>query len=219
MWQSHILHFALMSILIGEVLPAATQFSVAKTSTGATSTTMSTTFALPWSPLASDHMEPHEDGRCRCRCPSLSVLAFANVSLNLHPDRQVYVKSTGDGATTALCTCADVVVPEIVNLTLTAARHGMLMDIDGKHNAYHQLVDIFCPRCECMYETRNTSAIKVVVILVLWLVVTLVLYMLFLLCLKPWLTSTRADGNQYQKVQVVDSDERRKNPFCRKTKS
>ncbi|KAG8291854.1 tmem9 [Homalodisca vitripennis] len=44
-----------------------------------------------------------------------------------------------------------------------------------------------CPRCECKYESRNTTIIKVVVIIVIWIISLLVIYMLFLICLDPLL--------------------------------
>ncbi|XP_046688896.1 uncharacterized protein LOC124374790 [Homalodisca vitripennis] len=50
-------------------------------------------------------------------------------------------------------------------------------------NKTHEL----CPRCECKYESRNTTIIKVVVIIVIWIISLLVIYMLFLICLDPLL--------------------------------
>lgn len=69
--------------------------------------------------------------------------------------------------------------------------------------------EIFCPRCDCKYENRNTTIIKVlfinrfyiaivylmeilillqiVVIIVIWVISLLVIYMLFLICLDPLL--------------------------------
>ncbi|KAL1117004.1 hypothetical protein AAG570_004332 [Ranatra chinensis] len=44
-----------------------------------------------------------------------------------------------------------------------------------------------CPRCECIYESRNTGIIKVVVAIVIWIISVLVIYMFFLLCLDPLL--------------------------------
>ncbi|RZF48048.1 hypothetical protein LSTR_LSTR002114 [Laodelphax striatellus] len=44
-----------------------------------------------------------------------------------------------------------------------------------------------CPQCQCRYESRNTTVIKVVVIIVIWIISLLVIYMLFLICLDPLL--------------------------------
>jgi len=49
----------------------------------------------------------------------------------------------------------------------------------------------FCPRCECKYETRNTTTIRVCVILLIWVVALLTLYMGFLRCLDPLLNKRR----------------------------
>jgi hypothetical protein len=187
--------FALVLLLGMEILATATHFD----------STISKPSTWSWSSLASDHPEPHEDGRCKCRCPSLSALAFANASLNLHPDRQVYVRSSGEGASAARCSCADVVVPEIANATKSAAKGHLLVDIDDvQSDPSRQLTDIFCPRCVCVYETRNTSAIKVAVILVLCLKAVLVMYMFFLPCLKPWM----AVRGRYPKLQTPTKEAR-----------
>lgn len=45
----------------------------------------------------------------------------------------------------------------------------------------------FCLRCECKYENRNTTIIKVVVIIVIWVISILVIYMAFLIILDPLL--------------------------------
>ncbi|XP_041353877.1 proton-transporting V-type ATPase complex assembly regulator TMEM9-like isoform X2 [Gigantopelta aegis] len=43
----------------------------------------------------------------------------------------------------------------------------------------------FCNRCECKYDRRNTTTIKVVVVFIICVVAMLFVYMLFLLCLDP----------------------------------
>lgn len=52
----------------------------------------------------------------------------------------------------------------------------------------------FCPRCECKYEYRNITIIKVVVIIVIWVISVLVIYMAFLIILDP-LLNKRVKGN------------------------
>ncbi|ESO87238.1 hypothetical protein LOTGIDRAFT_183671 [Lottia gigantea] len=47
---------------------------------------------------------------------------------------------------------------------------------------------VSCARCECKYESRNTTTIKVVVIFIICVVSLLFVYMLFLLCLDPLIT-------------------------------
>ena len=52
---------------------------------------------------------PHEDGRCRCVCPTLGVL-IANTTGHSRPDRKIYVQSVSPSE----CKCERVVVPRIM---------------------------------------------------------------------------------------------------------
>lgn len=61
----------------------------------------------------------------------------------------------------------------------------------------------FCPRCECKYENRNTTIIKVVVIIVIWVISLLCIYMLFLMCLDP-LLNKRAKGSYLEHTNEED---------------
>lgn len=76
--------------------------------------------------------------------------------------------------------CDGVILPKLEKLKLNIA---------GKEQE-------FCPRCECKYENRNTTIIKVVVIIVIWVISLLVVYMLFLICLDPLLN--KRIKNSYQ---------------------
>uniref|UniRef100_A0A0A9YFX8 Uncharacterized protein CG1161 n=1 Tax=Lygus hesperus TaxID=30085 RepID=A0A0A9YFX8_LYGHE len=60
-----------------------------------------------------------------------------------------------------------------------------------------------CPRCECKYESRNTSIIKVVVAIVIWVISILVIYMFFLLCLDP-LLNKRAKSSYVEHTNEED---------------
>ncbi|CAH1721472.1 uncharacterized protein CG1161 isoform X1 [Aphis gossypii] len=51
-----------------------------------------------------------------------------------------------------------------------------------------------CPRCTCTYESRNTTTMKVVVLIVLCVVSCLVMYMFFLLCLEPMIRRRKLVG-------------------------
>lgn len=55
-----------------------------------------------------------------------------------------------------------------------------------------------CPYCDCVYQVRNTTTIKVVVCLILVVISALTLYMGFLLLLEP-LLSPRGRGIRNQK--------------------
>ncbi|CAI9735690.1 proton-transporting V-type ATPase complex assembly regulator TMEM9-like isoform X1 [Octopus vulgaris] len=45
----------------------------------------------------------------------------------------------------------------------------------------------FCPRCECKYQSRNVTLIKIMVTIIICVVSLLFVYMVFLLCLDPLL--------------------------------
>ncbi|KAF7255000.1 hypothetical protein EG68_08252 [Paragonimus skrjabini miyazakii] len=49
-----------------------------------------------------------------------------------------------------------------------------------------------CPYCDCKYQVRNTTTIKVIVCLILVIISALTLYMIFLLLLEPLLSARRA---------------------------
>ncbi|BET03490.1 TMEM9 [Nesidiocoris tenuis] len=60
-----------------------------------------------------------------------------------------------------------------------------------------------CPRCECKYESRNTTIIKVVIAIIIWVISILVIYMFFLLCLDP-LLNKRAKSNYVEHTNEED---------------
>ncbi|XP_053970608.1 uncharacterized protein CG1161 [Hylaeus anthracinus] len=103
----------------------------------------------------------YDDKRCKCICPGLSsVISTAQSSL----ERQTYIINVPPSQ----CNCEGVVLSRVGD------------QIKGKE-------EIFCSRCDCKYENRNTTIIKIVVILVIWVISLLVIYMLFLICLDPLL--------------------------------
>lgn len=67
----------------------------------------------------------------------------------------------------------------------------------------------FCPRCECKYQNRNTTIIRYVVIIVIWVISILVVYMLFLIILDP-LLNKRVKGNYLEHTNEEVSDLRKK---------
>uniref|UniRef100_A0A1A9WX58 Uncharacterized protein n=1 Tax=Glossina brevipalpis TaxID=37001 RepID=A0A1A9WX58_9MUSC len=73
-----------------------------------------------------------------------------------------------------------------------------------------------CPECKCKHEARNTTLIKVVVIIVIWIISILVIYMLFLMCLDPLLNKrvkanyqehTNEDVHRYANVKYTLLDD------------
>ena len=61
-------------------------------------------------------------------------------------------------------------------------------------NLNESQADSFCPRCNCKYQTRSLTVIKVVVILVIWVISLLLFYMAFLSILEPMLSKKRGLG-------------------------
>ncbi|XP_061718881.1 transmembrane protein 9B-like isoform X2 [Cydia pomonella] len=105
----------------------------------------------------------YEDKRCRCVCPSPAMVFNSTVS----PQRKLYIADVPPSK----CNCIEVVLPRLV-------------DLKGREGEY-------CPRCECKYQTRNTTVIKVVVITVVWLIALLLVYAGFLTCLRPLMRRKR----------------------------
>lgn len=131
---------------------------------------------------AAANAEPHEDARCACKCPDVTVV---HGNYSFEPDfRSMYIDS---GVAPKDCDCVHVVLTHL-NLTPTEA-------------------DSFCPRCECKYQVRNLTIIKVVVILVIWVTAILLIYMVFLSCLEPILNRRTAISRAtYQEQRDVDSE-------------
>jgi len=97
-------------------------------------------------------------------------------------NRTIYI-STGNPGN--LCNCYQVVLPLVGN-------------INGKEGE-------FCPRCDCVFESRNLGIIQVVVIIVIWVISLLMIYMLFLLCLEP-LLNKRIKNTAYQEHTNEDDE-------------
>ncbi|KAL7646719.1 UNVERIFIED_CONTAM: hypothetical protein RMT77_001972 [Armadillidium vulgare] len=119
----------------------------------------------------------YEDKRCMCVCPDLSIIFNGTKS-----DRKIYKLPVPPSK----CDCQNVVIPNVID------------DIKGKEKE-------FCLRCECRYESRNTTTIKVVVIFVMWILSLLVVYMGFLLCLDPILNKRRSQPT-YREHTDEDDD-------------
>ncbi|XP_050422903.1 uncharacterized protein CG1161 isoform X2 [Adelges cooleyi] len=61
-----------------------------------------------------------------------------------------------------------------------------------------------CPRCTCTYESRNTTTMKVVVLIVLCVIFVLVAYMSFLLCLDPLMRKRKLVGTYVEHTNEED---------------
>ncbi len=100
----------------------------------------------------------YNDFRCKCVCPSPGVVTNETSSTN----RKLYIGNVSPNQ----CNCDYVVLPQLGR------------DIQDKAKE-------FCPRCECKYESRNTSTIRFVIIFIIGIISFLVVYMTFLMLLDP----------------------------------
>ncbi|XP_026762463.1 uncharacterized protein CG1161-like [Galleria mellonella] len=121
--------------------------------------------------------QSYEDRRCRCVCPSPAAV----LNRTLNRGRKLFIANVHPSK----CNCDGVILPRVGD------------DVKGHEQE-------FCPRCECKYETRNTTIIMVVVIIVVWIQVLLTVYMVFLKCLDPFIKKGKA---KYYKEHSVLSDE------------
>ncbi|XP_022833103.1 transmembrane protein 9B-like isoform X2 [Spodoptera litura] len=122
-----------------------------------------------------------EDRRCRCVCPSPAAV------LNTSTTRQIYTGNVPPN----LCNCEDVVFPFIRE------------ELEGK-------LYMFCPRCECVYQTRNTSLIMGVVSMIIILVMVLILYTIAIWSLKAVLRRrNRTVSRTPESTEQPDTTEQR----------
>lgn len=110
--------------------------------------------------VALVHGQSYEDKRCKCVCPSIKSVT----NNTKDEDRYLII----DNVPPHKCNCVGVILPRIGDKLKEKEKE-------------------FCPRCECVYENRNTTIIKVVVIIVIWVISLLACYMAFLSCLDPLL--------------------------------
>lgn len=119
------------------------------------------TFTLITLYLTPLNGQSYEDKRCKCVCPSISSVLNNG---NSDESRMLII----DNVPPNKCNCDSVILPKIED------------KLNGSKIE-------FCPRCLCKYENRNTTTIKVVVTLVIFVISGLVIYMLFLYLLDPLL--------------------------------
>ncbi|KAH7640569.1 proton-transporting V-type ATPase complex assembly regulator TMEM9 [Dermatophagoides farinae] len=112
----------------------------------------------------------YEDVRCKCICPVPSVVSNATKGTT----RKLYIRNVAPNQ----CNCDFVVLPQLSS------------DVQSKAKE-------FCPRCECKYESRDTSIIRFFVIFIIGVISFLVIYMLFLMILDPWIHK-RQSRNSYK---------------------
>jgi len=129
--------------------------------------------------LKTTSAQSFEKSRCRCICPDTAVVE--ETKNKTFQDRRVYSMNVK----AAECYCEKIVVP------LLRAENKAFTD---------ELGDKFCLRCSCSFQTRDTTMIQVVVILVMCVISLLIVYMGFLLCLDPMMKQPRKD-HPYERHQ------------------
>ncbi|XP_014674076.1 PREDICTED: transmembrane protein 9-like isoform X3 [Priapulus caudatus] len=124
-----------------------------------------------------------EESRCKCVCPSPTIVNGTETNKTVYTVTKIPAEE---------CKCGIVVemVPEL-------------------HASVGDKVNEFCPRCECKFESRNPTTIKVVIIIIICILSFLLIYMLFLLCLDPLMTKRGIRYSQQQNEEVnLDEPER-----------
>ncbi|XP_017849661.1 uncharacterized protein CG1161 [Drosophila busckii] len=94
------------------------------------------------------------------------------------------VTSSKNTSSTPECACAGALLPQV-------GTNGKELPI--------------CAECKCSHVARNTTLIKVVVIIVIWIISILVIYMLFLMLLDP-LLNKRVKASNYQEHTNEDDE-------------
>ncbi|XP_012261806.2 uncharacterized protein CG1161 [Athalia rosae] len=131
--------------------------------------------------FSQSEAQSYDDKRCKCICPSVSSVINTTQS---SPDRLNFISNVPPSK----CNCDGVILPRLGD------------QIKGQEQ-------IFCPRCDCKYENRNTTIIKIVVIIVIWVISLLVIYMLFLICLDPLLNKRIHKGTASGSYQEHTNEE------------
>uniref|UniRef100_A0A6G1SM83 H(+)/Cl(-) exchange transporter 3 n=1 Tax=Aceria tosichella TaxID=561515 RepID=A0A6G1SM83_9ACAR len=110
----------------------------------------------------------HGNVRCKCLCPTPPLDRSLPVDIS-QPRRHLYVRNTSPEE----CKCDNVVLPHLSR------------DIRMNH------LTEFCNKCECKYQSRNTTTIRWFVIFALIIVSAMSLYMIVT-------TSTKLGGIAYE---------------------
>ncbi|VVC40237.1 TMEM9 [Cinara cedri] len=117
--------------------------------------------------------------------------------------------SKGESYEDARCKCVCTIVNGtemynklyIANVLPSNDCNGVSLPVIGEVNNTKKEL---CPRCTCTYESRNTTTMKVVVLIVLCVISILVTYMLFLLCLEPMIRKRKLVGTYVEHTNEED---------------
>lgn len=127
----------------------------------------------------------HADARCKCICPPLPQTHKNEKEKKSNPtERRLYVGNTSPDQ----CNCNNIVQPHM---------------IDNKF-----LIKEFCSRCECRYQSRNTSTIRRNVVFFIAVLVGLGFYMFVQYILKYFRITRRNLPRQLRWLshQLTESD-------------
>lgn len=117
--------------------------------------------------VAQTHLVVHSDVRCKCICPPFSQSRDETPSSS--SQRRLYVGNTSPDQ----CNCNNIVQPHFPTDTKV-------------------LLKDFCIRCECRYQSRNTTTIRRNVIFFIIILTGLTLYMLVQYLLKYFKITRRS---------------------------
>lgn len=125
----------------------------------------------------------HGDARCKCVCPSLQISPNDSSPTQR---RVLYLGNTSPDQ----CNCYKVVQPQLYN---------------------HPNVTLkdFCARCECKYQSRNTTTIRWFVVFTIVVVTTLSLYMVVTtstnlnIAYESWSSENNNQGPNWQSTQMA----------------
>lgn len=118
----------------------------------------------------------HADARCKCICPPTPQTSHKNddkKSIDT-PKRRLYVGNTSPNQ----CNCNNIVQPHLNDIQIS------LKD--------------FCARCECRYQSRNTTTIRRIIIFFIAVLIGLGLYMFVQYLLKYFRITRRHLPRQFR---------------------
>lgn len=126
-----------------------------------------------------------EDTRCRCVCPSTMYFVGDNLT-DVNDNHRRYYTMTN--ISPSYCSPQSVVKGEVAKI------------VDEFH------MDAFLANCDCRFESRNTVMLKVVVIFLICVIMVLVTYMAFLMCLDPMLRKQRFQSSYRQQNEEMEEN-------------
>ncbi|KAI0982275.1 hypothetical protein GJ496_009171 [Pomphorhynchus laevis] len=135
--------------------------------------------------FSANSPHPSEDNRCRCICPSFSHIPNYNLT---DSGRRIYISVI---PLKEDCKCEKVVFNDFPDLANNS-----------------DFLKQFCPRCQCEYEIRRTSVMRIMVILVVTVMVCLHTYMICMVSLQKlchWIEVPRSSTLTSSRQQLINT--------------